>query len=621
MLVTADNKYEFVEKHLDFIMDENTYLNVYCYTIIKSFDVALELELNADSDNKKFNNRFQHKNHTFDDAVYTANAEKVIAKLLDYFGERKLLFDNLSAFIDLYNLINDTATSYDLMLLKELFICSYKTLIDIFLYKADNLEKKDILENHSFTYFYLPIETDCTVSYFVHRYISPIEFAFPYDMGSKTTAEKRDRKELFRDFAGSEYIDYNAINSRAGYIIDRKSELLKELGVSENTSETRKDQKHLKLVKLLVDLERDCGNGKSLRVQNLLSQPSAETIPYQSHSLLKNHISVLMGELYKEFNVSKIHRLIDNQIESYFCLQIGESKNSEIPFAIRTCCRDIESDYKEYIEWIQSASDEFHAEQYNKDSYISLVDNPTSCIEKMICRVLVFKNLSLLNEKTTIYKYIIENEDKFIKDFVLPTDSILNQIVYFEKSLDEQQQCLLDIERILKMNNLKITDLNKYHESIVRVYTNLWGEIYYINFVEYLSALLVMYSINKNKYKKFKYSPFHYRRDKIAFTEAYNISSQSSATPKTIIGHEIYTSEESHLILKMIDTQKLLLAGFNAFDLYRVFKADFELISEYYRNKESVFKALDNGNKAVQIWTRKMRNVTLKHIRKFNIPQ
>lgn len=613
MLINADKKYELVENNLDFIMDKNTYLDVYRYTIIKSFDVALKLDFDSYQKTKKdysHDESFEQetsKKYTFDDELYLSHSDQIMIEIEKYYSDNKLQYANVINFNNTYNLIRDTTTKRDLLLLKRLFIYSYRILVDIFLHKAEKYEKKVILEERGFDYFYLPIETDCTISYFIHRYISPIEYISPFDMGGKVSFNKYDKDMLSKQLAFSENASYELISSESFLAISRKSDILKALGVSDNSKEMREDQNHLKLVKLLVDLERN----NSLRLQNLLNEPSAESMPYQSHSLLKKYISFLMGELYKEFSVSQIHCLIENQIESYFCMQLGESKNSIIPFTFYKYTAHREKYYSEFIELMKSASAEFQAELHNKDLYNSLVTPPSNCIEKMVYKVMVFKNLSLLNEKITVYKYLIENQEKFNSSFSLALDSPVNQIVYLNKEPEEQLQCFEDIKTLLKNNGIKISksQIEKFHDSIDKIYKNMWGDVQCVRFIDYLAALLVVHSLKTKEFPLFKYTPFLHRRDIAVFKEAYITSPQAAAIPKTIMKHKIYPSEESHLILKMIDAQKLLMAGFDAFELYEIFKADFEKIMESYNNEESIYDALDSGNKVVQMWAQKMMKV------------
>ena len=461
-----------------------------------------------------------------------------------------------------------------------------------FLFAAVYLKKHATEKVDNNQIIYLPIEQECTLDYFVHRYIERKEVCKCSELSKKEFNKKINEIVCGKAETDSEMTStiYSHSNTR-----NKKEIANRHLIIGENESYPQTSLDEIILLLLNLDIQ-------DIRVQKMVESPSSETMPFLGYSALNEKMALVSGAIYKYisfqnlfhgsklyegyFQVFQILRLLDEFTESlknngkeYFDKYLTILKKYSSKITSESICDIIKAKYQDDDE----------------------INDPFG---QLLFSTILLKFSSYIKEKTTVLKYIIENESA-----LSPTVSVEHShrdiIFYNRKDI---------IEFLSRSDNdvLKLSDneLNDCIDTVLKIYCQLWGQLYQVDGLDYLACYQVVKAIKSNKYKKFKCLNFYKRRNQNdIFKETYHIESQYAEHLSAKLTHEKFTTEDCMIFKALIDTQKYRLYNIDIFSVYKenikiLDVLEFALSSPDFKYATSPFKHLKAGIAITEEWSK-----------------
>ena len=161
-----------------------------------------------------------------------------------------------------------------------------------FLFAAVYLKKHatDKIDNNQI--IYLPIEQECTLNYFVHRYINREEARECSELSKKDFYNKINEIVCGKEQTDSEMIStiYSHSNTRNKNKIEIANH---HLIIGENESYPQTSLYELVLLLLILD-------NQDIRVQKMVESPSSETMPFLGYSALNEKMALVSEAIYND---------------------------------------------------------------------------------------------------------------------------------------------------------------------------------------------------------------------------------------------------------------------------------------------------------------------------------
>lgn len=487
---------------------------------------------------------------------------------------------------------------------------------------VQKMYKKELLDENSI--IYLPFEQECTLGYFINRYINQKEIISPETMqGNEETKLQyyKDIHELTSGIAESQET-LPELYAHSKKTSDNKRKIMQKdlvIGTGEDFTAYTLNDIVLTLLKL---------DNKNIRVQKLVESPSAETMPFLGYSALQEKTAQVVSCILEYIPQSTLYQIFANSFEAYFEmfeeLRILDKFTESIYFA------DKYRFFNEYIEILSNNSASITPDRIPSlmDARKSYVEEPADPFEELLYSVLLLKVSSYVKQKAAIIRYILENKDAFTCNITNhPSAHSFNELtVYFDERKDMNDKVFRLEEEIL---NLSSSNAEAFREIAYKIYFNLWGQPGEVSFIDHLACCQIVKLIKDKKDKKFKeYNPlnFYERRTQHGiFKEQYDYEAQGKSTLSSIIKHDKFTTEDCVLIEMLIDTQKYCFYGIDIFSVYREILAvldvlEYALTFDKLEYAASPYRHLKAGEAVLNEWGKVIPTLVDYFDNKLNIP-
>lgn len=461
--------------------------------------------------------------------------------------------------------------------------------------------KKDLLDENRI--IYLPLEQECTLGYFINRYINQKEIISPETMpGNEETKQPyyKDIHELTSGRAVSQE-DLPELYAHSKKTNDNKRDIMQRhlvIGTGEDFTAYTLNDIVLTLLKL---------DNKNIRLQKLVESPSAETMPFLGYSALQEKTAQVVSCILEYIPQSTLYQIYANSFESYFKMfeqmRILDQFTESIYFA------DKYRFFNEYIEILSNNSASITPDRIPSlmDARKSYVEEPADPFEELLYSVLLLKVSSYVKQKAAIIRYILENKDAFTCNITNhPGAHSFDELtVYFDERKDMNDKVFRLEEEIL---NLSSSNTEAFREIAYKIYCNLWGQPGEVSFIDHLACCQIVKSIKDKKFEKYKPLNFYERRTQDGiFKEQYDYEAQGKSTLSSMIKHDKYTTEDSMLIKQLIDTQKNCFYGIDIFSVHREILAvldvlEYALTSDEFECAASPYRHLKAGEAVLNEW-------------------
>lgn len=472
-----------------------------------------------------------------------------------------------------------------------------------FLFAAVYLKKHatDKIDNNQI--IYLPIEQECTLNYFVHRYINQDEVCqCPEPHDNKKYYYKINEIVCGKAQTDSEMIStiYSHSNTRNK---NKKKIANRHLIIGENESYSQASLDEIILLLLNLDIQ-------DIRVQKMVESPSSETMPFLGYSALNEKMALVSEAIYNYISSQDLFLINSIFFAGYFQVFQILRLLDEFTDSLKNNGKEYFDKYltilKKYSSKITSESicDIIKAKYQDDDD-----DEINDPFVQLLFSTILLKFSSYIKEKTTVLKYIIKN-----KSALSPTVSVEHShrdiIFYNRKDI---------IEFLSRSDNdvpkLSDKELNDCIDTVFKIYCQLWGQPYQVDGLDYLACYQVVKAIKSNKYKRFKSLNFYKRRNQNdIFKETYHIESQDAEHLSAKLTHEKFTTEDCMIFKTLIDTQKHCLNNIDIFLVYQesikiLDVLEYALSSPDFKYATSPFKHLKAGTAITEEWSKMIPDI------------
>ncbi len=590
-----EKAFKAIREQLNYQCIDSEYIKMYHYTILKCLHRSCEMLECHNNDLVCFDNLLIQNDKVFSRILRLIKGKVICAE--DIIGRVK------APFID-----SMTKPSNNPDIIKESIIACYSIVAGIIfiLKECDNEIKTDDV-------IYLPIEQECTIEYFINRYIKGIVLK-PETIDEFNS--KKNGKKCFYEYINS-YTNHgqNTISiksedySHAKKTVDNKKKILSRhhiLGDVEDFSAFSLHDVILMLCKL---------DAENIRVQKLVNSPSSETAPFLGYSALRQKTARVSSYIFEYLPASSIYKLNSDSFESYFevyeILRLLSDFTEGIYFGKKYAY------FEQYIKIIKSSGQNITKENIPKllNGFVGYVNEPKAPYEQLFYSTMLLKLASYVKETKAILQYILENRDaltngtpvldrKEYKDVQMPLLIDINDIANFIKLIPECAEYEMSILDISGEEWLYYKDL------AYKSYKNLFGPVNSVTLIDHLACCQIIKSIlnKKNKFKEFKCLNFYDRKtERDIFLEQYGRESQTKQTLSSMLKHAKFTTEDCMLIEQLINTQKFCLFDIDIFSVYQeilnVLKVlDYALTADKVEWASSPYKHLKAGEAILAEW-------------------
>ena len=586
-----------VNKVLDFGIVENEYYHIYRYTIIKSLLVVTSLDFNDIAKNN-LDTLIQYS-PIFDSIYMDGIAARIIKeKKLDFLLKDNI--DNLTKLSinekvkDILQLWkHDTLDTNYKKYVKKAFLSAYNILQMIILVKLNRVyeckeitDVKTYLEDIKALPMFLPVEQECTVSYFLYRYFKNYPSS-KWALGSDNMENvSNSKKEFYEYILKDDNSDrmVSEVYTYAKKVLKRKRDMLMKEQLIAGEDLLSDDDDIDKLIAFL----QQCTD--TVRFKEYISAPSTETIPYLGHSVLVEITALLLGEFYKEVPLREIYRLQGETMEGIFQLYETQKKLTDVAFDIRSNHFDkkamstLISDLGIVNDKILEKDVVNHTIIPNKGTVFS---NVRSIFALVIQSIYLLKLRSYLYQEEKVLEYIAVNRECFKTSLPGMNRTETSSVIYFNKPLSKQ------VVRISKHGEEKVVSelfkqdlglddkmIEEFHASATKIYRSLMGDVEFVDVTDYCACYQLLVNIKTQNFTLYDYS--HYYKRKVLHKEKYNYTPQKSYRLQTIIANEVLTTEERYLFEKLINAQKSIIVGFDLISVYEQLGCIIGSINSYF---------------------------------------
>ncbi len=594
-----DDTYRRILESLNFAGIGSEYLGMYHYTILKCINQTYKLACGIKLDSCCFDH-CSLKNRT------------------PFYEIRKILYSkkiNIDEFINCAILPFLPPNSFEVPSQNNVVV--YSSLTACYLITATVVsflldEGKIDKNNDGNTVVYLPIEQDCTLGYFIGRYIEH-QVLHP-----ETTAEYNDRENAKKEY----YYNISKINqsedtdsmfqseiySHSKKINDNMRDILKRhlmLGESEDFSAYTYND----IVLMLYKLESE-----NTRVHKVVESPSSETMPFLGYSALRQKTAQISGDIFEHLPTKIIYEINSNCSQTYF--EVNEIIRQIYLFAEALYFGNKQEYFEEFIELLRSNISSITIDSIPTliESFTGVITEPQNPFEELINCTSLLKLASFVKETRAILHYIIENSSTFTTNVPIIHDKyyigkIFPMIIQESKQYLHSMMKTIDYEMTTLGIPENVEEQKNYIDSVYRIYKNLWGPVIDAPLIDHMACTQIIKSIKDKRFKNFNCLNFYGRRTRKdgIFRAQYNRESQNTQTLSSMISHDKFTTEDCMLIMSLIDTQKYCFFNIDIFSVYKeILKVldvlDYVLTADNLDYAKSPFRHLRAGEAVLNEW-------------------
>lgn len=594
-----NDTYQWIRESLNFdsITDEN--LSMYHYTILKSINQTYRLACGIKFDSCCFDHGSLKNRTPFLGIIKFLSSEKI--------NIDKIVHCAILPFLPLNSF--DMPSNNNVVVYSSLTACYLitATVVSVLLDKGIIDRNND--EN---ALVYLPIEQDCTLGYFIGRYIDR------QVLSPETTAEynvkENAKKEYYYSISrinqneDTDSMSQSEVYSHGKKINDNMRNILKRhlmLGESEDFSAYTYNDIVLMLYKL---------DSENTRVHKIVESPSSETMPFLGYSALRQKTAQISSKIFEYLPTKKIYEINSNcsnpyhKVDRIIC-QLYLYTESLFRGNKQGC-------FEEFIKLHGSTISNITIDSIPAiiDSYVGVITEPTNPFEELLHCTSLLKLASYVKETRAILHYIIENTNSFTTDVPIIQDQY-----YKGKRLPMIiQECGQDVFSMIHVIDYEMTKLgipenvkqqNNLIDSVYKIYKNLWGPVVDAPLIDHMACAQIIKSTNEKRFQKFNCLNFYGRRSRKddIFRAQYDRESQNTQSLSSMISHDKFTTEDCMLMLWLMQTQILCFFNIDIFTVYKeILKVldvlDYVLTSDELDYAQSPYQHLKAAEAVLNEW-------------------
>lgn len=580
-LITITNK-NIVEQ-LSFDLDKNEYTSTFSYSLLKSFTACSELIL-AQSRESLIG---------FDDLIL--RSEKVFTPIKEFmttdvqYDTTNIISKAVGPFTYPYSFHQP---SEDIGKLMESAVAAYQLIaivvISLFL-KDDDIngiisKEIDSYPDDSNEMLYTPFERECTLNYFINRYIINSKHGTSPDT---ELLKQGDYYRLLIDNYNNEALimdlgDYGHGNTKH----KRKQGILSsDIMLGSNAGKVYSALRNCILC--LSDLEGN-SDKNNIRFQQLVKSPSAETIPYMGYSALASDIAIVNSEIYKSLSAQEIYLHNSLCLESFY--QLKEYIRLINDTAAALYFGDKMNHFDDYIAKLQEHTSDLTLETIGKDviNHKRIAPGTTDAMIALLQSMLLLEVESQVKVNLQILRFISDNAAVLCDSMTATKGKPVpnnETFVPLNNTDFKSIRCRKIVQFIIGVDD---ATFGIVHDIVSRIYKQLWGETEKVDMLDYTAACQLVLLSKCKGLTGFKPLNF-YKRKGIdnRFSQQYDRSVQSKESLSAILKQDKFTIEECHLIRSLIDTLKYLILGVDIFKVYTEELKILKALDDAYTNSNT----------------------------------
>lgn len=541
--------YRWIIESLNFICITDENLSMYHYTILKSINQTYRLVRGIKFDSCCFDYKSLATRTPFYEIEKVFSSEEINIK--------KIVNCAILPFLPPYSF--DMPSDNNEVVYSSIEACYLlaAAVVSLLLDKGEidrEDDKNDLI--------YLPIEQECTLGYFIDRYIDGKV------LSPETTVEYNDKENAKKEYYYSisrinqnedtDSMSQSEVYSHGKKINDNTRNILKRhlmLGESEDFSAYTYND----IVLMLYKLESE-----NTRVHKIVESPSSETMPFLGYSALRQKTAQISSKIFEYLSTKKIYEINSNcsnpyhKVDRIIC-QLYLYTESLFQGNKQGC-------FEEFIKLHGSTISNITIDSIPAiiDSFVGVITEPTNPFEELLHCTSLLKLASYVKETRAILHYIIENTNSFTTDVPIIQDQYYKG-KKFPMIIQECGQDVISIMQVIdyEMTKLGISEIvkeqNDLIDTVYRIYKNLWGPVVDAPLIDHMACAQIIKSTNEKRFQKFNCLNFYGRRSRKddIFRAQYDRESQNTQSLSSMISHDKFTTEDCMLMLWLMQTQIL----------------------------------------------------------------
>ncbi len=451
--------FKTIREQLNYQCIDSEYIKMYHYTILKCLHRSCEMLECHNNDLVCFDNLLIQDDKVFS-RIFTYIKDNVI------FAE-EIINDVIAPFIK-----SMTKPSNDPITIKKSIIACYLIVAGIIfmLQERDNEIKTDDV-------IYLPIEQECTIEYFIDRYINGI--VLKPETIDEFNSKKNGKKCLYEDINSYTKHGQNTISiksedySHANKTVKNTKKILSYHHILGDI----KDYSTFSLNDIILMLRKL--DAENIRVQKLVDSPSSETSPFLGYSALRQKTARVSSCIFEYLPVSSIYKLNSDSFESYF--EVYEIFRLLNDFTAGLYFGHKYEYFEQYIKIIKTSGQNITKENIPKllNGFVGYVKEPKDPYEQLFYSTMLLKLASYVKETKAILHYILKNRNVLINEIPELKDEVYNKrkmpMIFVDNLVKRLRRFLVYFEDEMSLLNIPEDKEIYYKDSAYQIYKKYGG--------------------------------------------------------------------------------------------------------------------------------------------------